>query len=120
MYKRQIQEYDQEGVVAPYNIDEVAKSEGWDNLLDPMIADIHKCENNSGPYCAAPVNIHRIDWMWANKAVFDANGISVPTTWDELNAAAEKLQAAGIIPFAHGGQAWQDATVFEAVAMRRC
>ena len=82
-----------------------------------MIAAIHKCENNSGPYCAAPVNIHRIDWMWANKAVFDANGISVPTTWDELNAAAEKLQAAGIIPFAHGGQAWQDATVFEAVAM---
>ena len=112
-----IQEYDQEGVVAPYNIDEVAKAEGWDNLLDPMIAAIHKCENNSGPYCAAPVNIHRIDWMWANKAVFDANGISVPTTWDELNAAAEKLQAAGIIPFAHGGQAWQDATVFEAVAM---
>ena len=112
-----IQEYDQEGVVAPYNIDEVAKSEGGDNLLDPMIAAIHKCENNSGPYCAAPVNIHRIDWMWANKAVFDANGISVPTTWDEVNAAAEKLQAAGIIPFAHGGQAWQDATVFEAVAM---
>ena len=112
-----IQEYDQEGVVAPYNIDEVAKAEGWDNLLDPMIAAIHKCENNSGPYCAAPVNIHRIDWMWANKAVFDANGISVPTSWDELNAAAEKLQAAGVIPFAHGGQAWQDATVFEAVAM---
>ena len=39
-----IQEYDQEGVVAPYNIDSVAKSEGWDNLLDPMIAAIHKCE----------------------------------------------------------------------------
>ena len=112
-----IQEYDQEGVVAPYNIDPIAQSEGWDNLLDPMIAAVHKCENNSGPYCAAPVNIHRIDWMWANKAVFDANGISVPTTWDEVNAAAEKLQAAGIIPFAHGGQAWQDATVFEAVAM---
>ena len=112
-----IQEYDQEGVVAPYNIDEVAKSEGWDNLLDPMIAAIHKCQNNSGPYCAAPVNIHRIDWMWANKAVFDANGISVPTSWDELNAAAEKLKAAGIIPFAHGGQAWQDATVFEAVML---
>ena len=112
-----IQEYDQEGVVAPYNIDPIAQSEGWDSLLDPMIAAVHKCQNNSGPYCAAPVNIHRIDWMWANKAVFDANGISVPTSWDELNAAAEKLQAAGVIPFAHGGQAWQDATVFEAVAM---
>ena len=31
-----IQEYDQEGVVAPYNIDSVAKAEGWDNLLDPI------------------------------------------------------------------------------------
>ena len=112
-----IQEYDQEGVVAPYNIDSVAKAEGWDNLLDPMIAAVHKCQNNSGPYCAAPVNIHRIDWLWANKSVFDSNGISIPTTWDELNAAADKLKAAGIIPFAHGGQAWQDATVFEAVAM---
>ena len=82
-----------------------------------MIAAVHKCQNNSGPYCAAPVNIHRIDWLWANKSVFDSNGISIPTTWDELNAAADTLQAAGIIAFAHGGQAWQDATVFEAVAM---
>ncbi|GIS77156.1 MAG: hypothetical protein CM1200mP13_05150 [Candidatus Pelagibacterales bacterium] len=111
-----IQEYDQEGVVAPYNIDKVAKAEGWDNLLDPMIAAIHKCENNSGPYCAAPVNIHRIDWMWANKAVFDANGISVPTTWDELNAAAEKLQAAGY-SICTWWSSLARATVFEAVAM---
>ena len=70
-----IQEYDQEGVVAPYHIDAVAQSEGWDDLLDPMIAAVHKCENNSGPYCAAPVNIHRIDWIWANKSVFDSNQI---------------------------------------------
>ena len=41
-----IQEYDQEGVVAPYNIDAIAQSEGWDNLLDPMIAAVHKCQNN--------------------------------------------------------------------------
>ena len=112
-----IQEYDQEGVVAPYNIDAVAQAEGWDNLLDPMIAAVHKCQNNKGPYCAAPVNIHRIDWLWANKSVFDSNSISIPKTWKELNAAADKLKAAGIIPFAHGGQAWQDATVFEAVAL---
>ena len=112
-----IQEYDQEGVVAPYNIDAIAQAEGWDSLLDPMIAAVHKCQNNSGPYCAAPVNIHRIDWMWANKEVFDNNNLSMPTTWDELNAAADTLKAAGIIPFAHGGQPWQDATVFEAVAM---
>ena len=45
-----IQEYDQEGVVAPYNIDPIAQAEGWDGLLDPMIAAVHKCQNNSGPY----------------------------------------------------------------------
>ena len=111
-----IQAYDREGVVAPYNIDAVAKAEGWDKLLSKQVASHMKCDNGKA-YCAAPVNIHRIDWLWANKSVFDANGISVPTTWDELNAAADKLKAAGIIPFAHGGQAWQDATVFEAVAL---
>ena len=67
-----IQEYDQEGVVAPYNIDSVAQSEGWDNLLDPMIAAIHKCKNNSGPYCAAPVTMHRRARMWPNTAVLEA------------------------------------------------
>ena len=75
-----------------------------------------KC-NNFTQYCAAPVNIHRIDWFWANKSVLDSNGIKMPTTWKQFNAAADKLQAAGIIPFAHGGQPWQDATVFEAVAL---
>ncbi|MDG2340114.1 MAG: ABC transporter substrate-binding protein, partial [Paracoccaceae bacterium] len=60
---------------------------------------------------------HRVDWIWANADVLSANGIDMPTSWDEFNAAATKLQAAGIIPLAHGGQAWQDATVFEAVAL---
>ena len=73
-----------------------------------------KCE---GTWCAAPVNVHRIDWIWANAAVLAENGISMPTSWEEFNAAANKLKSAGITPLAHGGQAWQDATVFEAVAL---
>jgi len=73
-----------------------------------------KCE---GKWCAAPVNVHRIDWIWANAAVLADNGITMPTSWDEFNAAADKLMAKGITPLAHGGQAWQDATVFEAVAL---
>jgi len=31
--------------------------------------------------------------------------------------AAEKLEAAGIIPIAHGGQAWQDNTTFESIVL---
>jgi len=111
-----IQEWDEQGVVGPYHIDAVAKSENWDGLLSSQVANHMKCDDGKA-YCAAPVNIHRIDWFWANKKVLDEHGISMPTSWDEFNAAAKKLQAAGIIPLAHGGQPWQDATVFEAVVL---
>ncbi len=111
-----IQEYDEAGVVEPYHINAVASAENWDGLLSGQVANHMKCDDFS-KYCAAPVNIHRIDWFWANKKVLDANGLSMPTSWDEFNAAARKLQAAGIIPLAHGSQPWQDATVFEAVAL---
>lgn len=107
-----IQEWYEEGVLA--DISAVAEENNWSEILPAAIAGHMMCE---GTWCAAPVNVHRVDWIWANADVLSSNGIEMPTTWDEFNAAAEKLQAAGIIPLAHGGQAWQDATVFEAVAL---
>ena len=107
-----IQEWYEEGVLA--DISAVAEAQGWADVLPASIAGHMKCE---GTWCAAPVNVHRVDWIWANADVLESNGIAMPTSWDEFNAAAKKLQAAGIIPLAHGGQAWQDATVFEAVAL---
>ena len=107
-----IQEWYEEGVLA--DISSVAQANGWADVLPASIAGHMRCE---GTWCAAPVNVHRIDWIWANAAILEANGIAMPSTWAEFNAAAEKLQAAGITPLAHGGQAWQDATVFEAVAL---
>jgi glucose/mannose transport system substrate-binding protein len=107
-----IQEWYEEGVLA--DISSVAEANGWADVLPASIAGHMKCE---GTWCAAPVNVHRIDWIWANASILEANGLAMPTTWAEFNAAAEKLQAAGITPLAHGGQAWQDATVFEAVAL---
>ncbi|WP_432449178.1 ABC transporter substrate-binding protein [Aliiroseovarius marinus] len=107
-----IQEWYEEGVLA--DISSVANAEGWADVLPASIAGHMMCE---GKWCAAPVNVHRVDWIWANADVLEANGIAMPTTWDEFNAAADKLAAAGVTPLAHGGQAWQDATVFEAVAL---
>ena len=111
-----IQEWDEEGVVAPYTIDAVARAENWDSLLSAQVAQHMKCDGFT-KYCAAPVNIHRIDWFWANKKVLDAHNLKMPTSWDEFNATATTLKAAGIIPLAHGSQPWQDATVFEAVVL---
>ena len=34
-----IQEYDEEGVVAPYHINDVATDENWDSLLSPQVAN---------------------------------------------------------------------------------
>ncbi|WP_163268932.1 ABC transporter substrate-binding protein [Chelativorans alearense] len=107
-----IQEWANEGAVA--DIDDVAKAEDWDGVLPPVLAEIMKYD---GKYVAAPVNIHRVDWLWANPEVLAKVDADVPTTWDEFNATAEKLKAAGITPLAHGGQPWQDATVFEVVAL---
>jgi glucose/mannose transport system substrate-binding protein len=96
------------------DVDDVAKKENWDAVLPPALAGIMKYE---GKYVAAPVNIHRVDWLWANPVVLAKIGAAMPTTWDEFNATAEKLKAAGITPLAHGGQPWQDATVFEVVVL---
>jgi glucose/mannose transport system substrate-binding protein len=107
-----IQEWAVEGAVA--DVQEVATAEGWDDVLPPALAEIMKYE---GKYVAAPVNIHRVDWIWANPELLAQVDADVPTSWDEFNTTAEKLMEAGITPLAHGGQPWQDATVFEVVAL---
>jgi glucose/mannose transport system substrate-binding protein len=107
-----IQEWAREGVLA--NLDEVAKKGNWDSLLPPVVSNVMKYQ---GHYVAVPVNVHRVNWMWANPEVFRKAGATMPTTWDEFAVAAEKIQKAGFIAVAHGGQPWQDSTVFESVAL---
>jgi glucose/mannose transport system substrate-binding protein len=107
-----LQEWAQEGVLA--NIDAVAKAEKWDELLPKVVSDGMKYKGN---YIAVPVNVHRVNWLWANPAVFQKAGAKLPTNWDEFFVAAEALKKAGVIPVAHGGQNWQDFTTFESVAL---
>ena len=40
-----------------------------------------------------------------------------PETWDELVALLDNFKEQGITPVAHGGQPWQDATIFDAVVL---
>lgn len=96
------------------NLNDVAAAEGWDDVVPAALQQFAKV---NGAWVSAPVNVHSTNWVWANKSVLDANGIAVPETWDDFAAALATLSAAGVTPIAHGGQAWQDATVFDAVAM---
>jgi glucose/mannose transport system substrate-binding protein len=107
-----IQEWGNEGVLA--NLSDTAAAGKWDALLPPVVSNAMKYK---GSYVAVPVNVHRVNWMWVNPAVFKAAGASVPKTWADFPAAAEKLQKAGYIAVAHGGQPWQDFTVFESVVL---
>jgi glucose/mannose transport system substrate-binding protein len=106
----QIQDWAEEGFLT--NLDDVAKAEKWDDLIPKVLADIMKYQ---GHWVAVPVNVHRINWMWVNPQVFEKAGADIPKTWAEFETAAKKIQAAGMIPVAWGGQPWQEATVFETI-----
>ena len=107
-----IQEWGDEGVLA--DLASVAETEKWDELLPSVVSDVMKYD---GKYVAVPVNVHRVNWMWANPEVFKKAEAEVPTTWDEFFIAADKIKAAGMTAVAHGGQPWQDATTFESVVL---
>ncbi len=107
-----ITDWAKQGVVADLN--ELAAKEGWDNVVPAALQAFSKYD---GKWVAAPVNVHSTNWVWANKKVFDDLGIAQPTSWDELIAALDKIKAAGLVAVAHGGQPWQEATIFDAVVM---
>lgn len=96
------------------NLDEVAAAEGWDAVVPAALQGFSKYD---GHWVAAPVNVHSTNWVWANKAILDELGLAQPTTWDELVAAMQAAKDAGYVALAHGGQPWQDSTVFDSVVI---
>ena len=96
------------------SLEDVAAEENWNTVLPELVSDIMKYR---GQYVAVPVNIHRVNWLWANPEIFRKVGVAIPVTLREFFVAADAIKAAGYIPLAHGGQSWQDVTLFESVAL---
>jgi glucose/mannose transport system substrate-binding protein len=107
-----IQEWADQDVLV--NIDSVAKDENWKKNLPPEIDKIIKYKGHT---VAAPFSVHRVNWLYINKAALDKAGGKVPTTWDEFFTVADKMKANGIMPIAMGGQPWQDLTLWEDVVL---
>ena len=108
-----IQDWAKQGVLADLN--SIAAKEGWDKVVP---AAVQKFSKYNGKWIAAPVNIHSTNWIWANKEVLAKAGVTAePKSFDEFIAAAEKVQKAGFIAIAHGGQPWQEATIFDSVVL---
>ena len=95
------------------NLNEIAKADGWDKVVAPELLPVMK---PTGDWVAAPMNIHRINWIWGSSKAMAAAGIKdLPKTWAEFNAACDKAVAAKIICLAHFSQDWTDSTTFEVV-----
>jgi len=107
----EIAEWNETGGTA--NMDELAGQEGWDKVVAPELLPVMKPK---GSWVAAPMNIHRINWLWASPKVMQAAGVTeVPKTWAEFNVACDKIVASGKICISHSTADWTDSTVFEVV-----
>lgn len=100
------------GVLLP--LDDLARAEGWDNVLPKAVADAMK---HQGSYVGVPLNIHRLNWLWINQRILRQAKARVPATWDEFFVTAEAMKRAGYTALAYGGQAWEEQLLFESVAL---
>ena len=107
-----ITEWANQGVVG--NLDPVAEEESWGDVVPAALQDFSM---QDGHWIAAPVNMHSTNWLWINKAALDEAGVEAPEDWDGFIAMLDAFDEQGITPLAHGGQAWQDATVWENVVL---
>ena len=94
------------------DISELAKKDNWDAVVPTAL---QKFSKHDGKWGAVPVNIHSVNWIWINKAVFDKIGGTEPKTFDDFVALLDKAKKAGVIPLALGGQPWQEATMFDSI-----
>lgn len=94
------------GVIKPTTVD----------LANMAAGSLDAARGPDGELYGVPFAIQMQSFIY-NTAVFEANGITPPTTMDELNAAAEKLKAAGITPINFGARSgwWLNQVVNESM-----
>jgi glucose/mannose transport system substrate-binding protein len=108
-----IQDWAKQGALGDLNA--LAAKEGWDKTVPAALQAFSK---HNGKWIAAPVNVHSTNWVWANREVLAKAGVSAaPANWDAFIDALDKVQKAGFVGLAHGGQAWQEATIFDGVVL---
>lgn len=100
----------EQGVVRDLN--DLAKTGGWREALAPQLLPF---VTSGEAFIAAPINMHRQNWVWANKKIFDDAGVSVPKSWAELIETGKKLKEKGIVPVAMGDEPWQIGIIFDAL-----
>lgn len=91
------------GLILP--LDSFADTLGWNELFVPWALDLGSVD---GELFSLSDELETLI-LYYNATLFEENGWTPPTTMAELIALAEEIQAAGIIPFAHGNADWRPA-----------
>ncbi len=101
-------------IAGTVNLDSLVVGTDYEKMIPAALAALHKPK---GDWIAIPLQIYRVNTMYASKAALDKIGATaLPRTWDDFNAMAEKMKAAGIAtPVATGGLGWTDTMDFELV-----
>jgi glucose/mannose transport system substrate-binding protein len=110
------------GTINPYVIPRllepitfIYEQEGWVDVFPQALLDVLRYD---GEFWNVPVNIHRSNVLWYNKAVFARHGLTPPVTIDDFFRVAEALRRVGVIPLALG-ETWTVVHLLETVLLGR-
>ncbi|MER0330974.1 ABC transporter substrate-binding protein [Aeromonas veronii] len=92
----------------------MAEHLGWYSQMPPMV---RATLSQNGALMAVPTGIHRVNWLWLNRKIFERNKLTPPTDWAQFVTVADQLKTRGITPLAIGNEPWQLAVLFETVAL---
>ncbi|BEE06856.1 ABC transporter substrate-binding protein [Aeromonas sp. S11(2024)] len=92
----------------------MAEHLGWYSQMPPMV---RATLSQNGALMAVPTGIHRVNWLWLNRKIFERNKLTPPTDWAQFVTVANQLKKRGITPLAIGNEPWQLAVLFETVAL---
>lgn len=107
-------EFIKDGLIIDW-ADVVAEDPDWHNwFADPVFNALTEPD---GKILLAPLEAS-IDGLYYNKAMFDENGWTAPSTWDEFMELIPKIKAAGITPIVTGGKDGRFAWMASAIVVR--
>ena len=96
------------------NLDDIAAKEGWDKVSRPRCSSSPNMTATGSPLRSTSTPP---TGCGSTRLPSTRQAARSPQNWDELIALLDNFKAQGITPVAHGGQPWQDATIFDAVVL---
>lgn len=95
-------------------LDDFFKEQGLDKAV---LSEVIENVTIDGKIYSMPVNLHRENTLFYNKAIFAQHKLTPPTTLDELQQVCATLKAAGVTPIATAHQNWILRNMFNSIAM---